>query len=442
MLLLWMLLARRSWALVGLGVDLGTSGVRVCVVEKANGVRVVGEAKTAWSDDEGREPEVWLGALRECLGKCEGVGEATRIAVSGTSASLLAVEGGAVSRSPMMYCDSVDAATIRPIEASAPAGHVTRSRTSALGKLLAWNLRASEVPVHQADYVAAALASYDGEVVSGPYRSDWHNALKLGFDVEELRWPEWVREVAPAVGSLGVVRPGEPTRTVSAAAAAWWGAREGARIVGGTTDSIAAYLACSATEAGDIDPRPGEAVTSLGSTTALKLVSETRVDDDARGVYSHRLDDRWLVGGASNAGCRVLRAWMFDDEELADLAAKIEVDAHPVNSAGVYPLVSTGERFPVDDPDKEPRLPDFYQQKDRRRLLEMLLLGISDVERLGYKALRDLGATDLVSVRTAGGGAKNKTWRLMRERMLGVPVYEAEHTEASFGAALLALRHA
>ena len=44
--------------------------------------------------------------------------------------------------------------------------------------------------------------------------------------------------------------------------------------------------------------QPGEAVTSLGSTLAVKLLSDARVDDAATGVYSHRLGDTWLVGAA------------------------------------------------------------------------------------------------------------------------------------------------
>ena len=53
-------------------------------------------------------------------------------------------------------------------------------------------------------------------------------------------------------------------------------------MIAGTTDSIAAFVAARCTDVGD-------AVTSLGSSLALKLVSETRVDDSAKGVYSHRL---------------------------------------------------------------------------------------------------------------------------------------------------------
>ena len=45
---------------VALGIDLGTSGVRVAVVEKQTngGVSVHEEASAAWSDSEGRRPDV------------------------------------------------------------------------------------------------------------------------------------------------------------------------------------------------------------------------------------------------------------------------------------------------------------------------------------------------------------------------------------------------
>lgn len=458
------LMATTTDALVGLGVDLGTSGVRVCVVERgARGVSILSEGATRWTDDEGREPAVWLRALRETIAKCDdaAVARVGRVAVSGTSASTLLVDGatGAVRRPPMMYSDAVGgdagAAALGAIDAHAPPGHACRGATSALAKVLAWAsdapLGARDVAAHQADYVAAALcAGVDGDQLAAPpaLRSDWHNALKMGFDVVDLRWPAWVLEGAmPAVGAapaalerLGVLRPGvaDERRAVSEAAAAHWRLPAGAAVVGGTTDSIAAFLACSCdAAAGVVRVEPGRAVTSLGSTTALKLVSDVKIDDAATGVYSHRLDDAWLVGGASNAGCKVLRDFAFGDDELAALS--LTLDAARTNDAGIYPLSKTGERFPFNDAAKEPKLPGG---DDREAVLHDLLVGIADVERLGYAALADRGATPLRSVQTAGGGAKNPQWRALREAMLGVPVVGAENTDAAFGAALLALREA
>lgn len=114
----------------------------------------------------------------------------------------------------------------------------------------------------------------------------------------------------------------------------------------GTTDSIAAFLAAGTTE-------PGRAVTSLGSTLAIKLVSKVRVDDARFGVYSHRLDDTWLVGGASNIGGAVLRQ-LFTDDQLVALSR--DIDPAVASPLDYYPLTKNGERFPVNDPNMAPRL--------------------------------------------------------------------------------------
>lgn len=67
----------------------------------------------------------------------------------------------------------------------------------------------------------------------------------------------------------------------------------------------------------------GDAVSSLGSTLAVKLLSEKRVDDAAYGVYSHRLGDAWLVGARPNG---------------APLHTQKSVTSHSA-TAGINPLV-------------------------------------------------------------------------------------------------------
>jgi hypothetical protein len=68
-----------------------------------------------------------------------------------------------------------------------------------------------------------------------------------------------------------------------------------------------------------------------------------------------------------------------------------------------------------------------------------LLEGVAAVEALAYRRLGELGAPPLRRVISIGGGAKNAAWSAIRQRLLGVPVTIAEQTEASYGAALLAL---
>lgn len=56
-----------------------------------------------------------------------------------------------------------------------------------------------------------------------------------------------------------------------------------------------------------------------------------------------------------------------------------------------------------------------------------MLEGIARIEGEAYTLLRDLGASELTSVLTAGGGASNDTWTRIRSRRLGVDVSSSPH---------------
>lgn len=84
---------------------------------------------------------------------------------------------------------------------------------------------------------------------------------------------------------VAVVAPSAPVAFITAAVASRTGLPADCLVCAGTTDSIAAFVAAGVSEV-------GEAVTSLGSTLAVKLLSDRRVDDAAYGVYSHRLGEK------------------------------------------------------------------------------------------------------------------------------------------------------
>jgi sugar (pentulose or hexulose) kinase len=198
-------------------------------------------------------------------------------------------------------------------------------------------------------------------------------------------------------------------------------------VVTGTTDSNAACLASSANKIGD-------AVTSLGSTLVLKILSDQPVFDSRYGIYSHRLGDRWLVGGASNSGGAVLRHY-FKPSEITDLTNTMQIDQP--TGLEYYPLISAGERFPLNDPDLLPRLTP--RPATDSRFFQAILEGIANIEQQGYQRLQELGAPRPKQVFSIGGGAVNEPWRLMRERHLKVPVIRAAQQEAAYGTARLAL---
>ncbi len=431
-----------------LGLDFGTSGARTAVLD-ATGQLVI-ESRAAYADPA--NPWHWREALFDLIG---GLPEEIRkdlsaLSIDGTSGTLLATDPHfePVS-SALPYNDgraATEAAEIAKVysplikgvarsvggfdadkEKIPPNPPLSRGEpspygpTSGLAKRLwlAKNFSDAAFCFHQADWLAALLTGKPGI-------TDYHNALKSGYDVGSLAWPDWVTALSGGHWQQQVLSPGEAIGTVSPEIAKRFTLNPTCLVRAGTTDSIAAFIAAGASQ-------PGEAVTSLGTTLVLKLLSEKRVDDAASGVYSHRFGKLWLAGGASNTGGGVLKQF-FNDEELARFSAKIDPDS----SSGVdyYPLSKPGERFPVNDPNLAPRLEPRPQ--DESTFLHGLLEGIARIEALGYQKLEALGASQLKQAFTAGGGAKNETWRQIREKLMGVPVSAATHSEAAIGAAKLA----
>lgn len=415
-----------------IGIDVGTSGCRAVALDGSGSA--VAQAAQAMAPPRrsgnaiDQDPAIWWLTVKETLVDLLDQLDpksVCAIAVDGTSGTLLLTDAGGTPLGPgLMYNDTRAEAEASRIAAIAPATSGAIGASSALAKLL--HLTAKEDAakaahaLHQADWIAAKLAGRFG-------LSDQNNALKLGYDVVEQRWPSWLQ-------TLGVLRellpevlvPGRVIGPMAKAQAKAFGLSPDVLIVAGTTDGVAAFLATGAVDVGD-------AVTSLGSTLVVKQLSDRPLFDAPSGVYSHRLGDLWLPGGASNSGGAAL-ACHFDVDAIERLTPLLRADVP--TGLDYYPLPGEGERFPISDPAKpsitEPR------PADDAVFLQGLLEGIAKIEALAYQRLRALGGPPLKRVLTVGGGAANPAWTSIRQRTLGVDVITAETSEAAFGAARLA----
>ena len=193
-------------------------------------------------------------------------------------------------------------------------------------------------------------------------------------------------------------------------------------VVAGTTDSNAAVLAAN--------PGDNDGITVLGTTLVMKRF--TRVPIQGAGITRHRIGQRWLCGGASNAGAGVLRRY-FTDAELAELSRQIDPDQD--SGLSYRPLPARGERFPVDDPNLEPVLEP--RPVSDALFLHGLLEGLAEIEAKGWARLTELGADPPQRVISLGGGARNPQWRKIRQRRIGIPVVSCNQPPAA-GVALLA----
>lgn len=404
-----------------LGLDFGTSGARANLID-TNG-SLVHEAALKFSRNDYAE---WREALWQLLAEIPAHYRAdiASIAICGTSStSLLCDQAGEPLLPALLYNDSRASIEAETIQQMAPTGHVCNSASSSLAKLLWFRKQPEYVSahyfLHQADWLAFLLHGKPGI-------SDYHNALKLGYDVESLCYPQWLVEMVEENILPQVLEPGTAIGLIQADVANKFGLSAKCQIRAGTTDSIAAFIASGA-------HRPGQAVTSLGSTLVLKLLSQKRVEAAEYGIYSHRCGALWLAGGASNCGGAILDK-LFGHDRLAVLSRQLKPD-HPTG-LDYYPLMTAGERFPVNDTRLQPRLEPRPQ--DDAIYLQGLLESLARIEAQGYALLENLGATPLQSVLTAGGGAQNAAWAIIRSRTLAIQVGAAEHTEAAFGVAKLA----
>jgi len=415
-----------------LGLDLGTSGCRAVAVDDHGTVIAQASAPlpATHRPQQGhseQDPLDWWLAVERVLGELAAhcPGQARSLCVDGTSATLLLCDQNGEPCTPaLMYDDRRATAQAALIEQVAPAASPTRSPASALAKLLWLRQTLPKIEacyaLHQADWVTGRLSGRFGH-------SDEHNALKLGFDPVDRRWPDWISELPLERALLPQVHPsGETLGQLAPPIARHLGLPLDTLLVAGTTDGNAAALAAGAGALGD-------AVTSLGSTLVLKILSDRPVAAAQYGVYSHRIGNCWLASGASNSGGCVLRQY-FSAAELVELSPRIAPD-RPLNLR-YYPLPTSGERFPHNDPEMQPRLTPRPTKKSA--FLQAILEGIADIEAAGYRRLAELGAAYPSRVLTSGGGAVNEAWRQIREHRLGVPVQRATQTQPAYGAALLA----
>lgn len=422
---------------VYLGIDLGTQSVRVLAVDWEGAVLASATQKLMSRRDGVRheqDPETWWTAttfcLRETMTKLGSSAQIAGIAVDATSGTILLIDDhGKPLTAALMYDDGrakSEAAEANEVGATLWRQMSYRMQPSwALPKLM-WLLHQQSIPAgaqlaHQNDFVNARLA---GRITA----TDSSHALKTGYDLVRAEWPASVFESLRVPLELlpKVVAPGTKVGAVGHDAAEQTGVPAGVPIFAGMTDGCAAQIASGATEVGSWN-------SVIGTTLVVKGVTRDLLRDPLGVIYSHRsIDGLWLPGGASSTGAAAIVA-EFDAADLDTLNHAAEL-AGPTPLV-VYPLVSSGERFPFAAPDATGfTLGRAGSTEERYR---GVLQGIAIVERISFEALQKLGAATDGRFTISGGAVKSEALNQMRadilERELSVP----EVTESAFGMAML-----
>ncbi len=430
-----------------MGIDVGTQGVRVLVVDEqgrpqASANLVLTPSPTTlppgWAE---QSADSWWAAVKICIRKTitalkeKGyqTGDVVALAIDSTSGTILPVDAyGEPLRPALMYNDNRSASILQKVrevgaDLEDKLGYAFKS-SFALPKIVSLHVNEPTIFeqtarfIHAADYIVGCL--------TGNFSvSDHSNALKTGFDLIDYKWPDFIeRKLNIPLDRLPhILSPGEPIEHVSALAACETGLSENTQVVAGMTDGSASQIASGAVSIGAWN-------STLGTTLVLKGISQYLLKDPLGRFYSHlHPQGMWMPGGASNTGAE----WItkeYPGQDPADLVA--QATHYLPTELIAYPLERRGERFPFVAPEAESFFEGVSDNPFEHFAAKME--GVAFLERMAYDMLESLGAEVGDTIYVTGGGARSDVWLQVRASVMGRQMIRPAIGEAAMGAALLA----
>ena len=433
-----------------IGIDLGTSAVKLLLVDENGGIcnEVTREyplefPQPGWSQ---QAPEDWKKAVLEgipALLSGFDAGQVAGIGCGGQMHGLVVLDDrDQVIRPAILWNDGRTAAEVDYLN-----GEVGKEKLSSLTANIAFAgftapkllwMRKNE-PENFAKIAKIMLPKdYINYVLTGVHCCDYSDASgMLLLDVEHKAWsaemldicgvkPEQMPKLFESYEVVGTVRP-ELARSL--------GLSDHVQVVAGAGDNAAAAVGTGVVGEGGCN-------ISLGTSGTLFISSERfGVDpNNALHAFAHA-DGGWHLMGCmlSAASCN---KWLCDDIlKTTDYAAEQkDITAEKLGRNHVYFLpYLMGERSPINDTNARGTFVGMTMDTTRSDLVQAVLEGVAFAIRDSFEVARSLGL-DIPSSKLCGGGSKSPLWRTIFANVLGIPL-ELPKTEQGpgYGGAMLAM---
>ncbi len=437
---------------VSIGIDLGTSGVKVIAltadgtgVAEANASYPLLTPQPGWTE---QRPSDWLegtrAALKEIVQKLKGAYQVVGIGVAGQmhGAVFLDTELNVIRPAPL-WNDQRTAAACREIEAAIPTPELIQRTGNAavtgfqLPKLV-WLRRAE--PEHYSrvrhvlfpkDYLNLAMtgaiatepSDASGNGALGIASQTWDDGIVSALNLDRTVFPE-LHPSHGVVGSLNLEWAGATGLPV------------GIPVVAGAGDNAGAAIGL-----GVSSRRPGLGSVSLG-TSGVVIVPLERAIPEPEGrvhLFCHADGGYFLLGVTLSAAGSL--QWLRDKlapdvpfDRLMQEAAEV-----PSGSEGVtfMPYLS-GERSPLLDPEIRGAWLGLSLAHGRGHMTRAVLEGVAFSLRDTLEVMKPLAT--LETALAVGGGAKSELWLGIVANALGVKFAKPALEEGpARGAAILAL---
>jgi xylulokinase len=423
-----------------LGIDIGTSGCKVLVIDEKGTVLKQASAeypisvpKSCWTE---QNPDDWWSGVESCLAEIDEKSP-DAIGVTGQMHGSVFLDAqGKVIRPALLWNDQRTVAECEQIETTIGSEHLKELTCNPaltgfqLPKLL-W-LRNNEPQNFQQIRQVLLPKDYIRFKLTGDYAAEVSDASGTGiFDVKNRQWSQ---PVADALGiSLQLFPKVYESDEITGHTISQAHLNAGIPVVGGGGDQAAAAVGTGAVE-------PGIISVSLG-TSGVVFTSLPGNDHDPSGAAHtfchanrgwHAMGVMLSCGGALRWYRDTLGGGRSYDEISASAAT-----AAPGSGMTFLPYL-TGERCPIVDPSARASFAGFGLETTRENFDRAVFEGLSFGLLGAFNLLRRLGAS-ATEIRVTSGGSKSDFWVQMLADCFGTPCVRLAVDEGpALGAAILA----
>lgn len=422
-----------------IGIDLGTQGLRIIILDTKGTIVASASQSFALSPEMRMEqdPNEWWNICCTCFSEVIGQLSTQQkalvraIAVDSTSGTVIPIDKDCKPlHNAIMYSDQRSGIQAKRCTAVAQQsqtyGFTGFSTSTGLAKMVWFAETFPEKTdrifkwIHAADFITGMLCNV-WDV------TDYTNALKSGYDLLKLQWPdyithtleinkEWLQQVQPSGTIIG---------TIQSYLARRWGLPTNVVVTTGITDGCASQVAAGAI-------KPGQWNTTIGTTLVIKGVTSKEIVDPLNRIYNHRHPSGlWMPGGAGNIGAD----WVSEGfKDQLDYYNQTATSLTPTGKVA-YPLLQKGERFPFVAPEARGFVPENVSKEVE---YTASMEGVGYAERYAYELIEDLSNESVDAVYTAGGASNSNIWLQIRSDILQKPICKMKYVLGAVGAAIVA----
>lgn len=431
-----------------LGLDIGTSGVKAILIDRAG--KPIGEATAkavepvrphpGWSE---QNPADWWTACQTALDELSKSHPAEMAGVRGIGLSghmhgaVLLGRNDEVLRPCILWNDGRSAAECAEMEQALPrlrdlAGNIAMPGFTA--PKIAW-VRKHEPDVYARIAKVVLPKAYVRLLMTGDHVEEMSDASgTLWLDVKKRDWSDELLAVTGLNRSHmpRLVEGSAPSGELKPELARRWGMTGKVVVAGGAGDNAAAACGIGAI-------RPGEGFVSLGTSGVLFVSNEKFRPNTAGAVHAfcHAIPNTWHQMGVILSATDSLN-WLssITGKKQAELSAAAEQSFKGPGEEIFLPYLS-GERTPHNNAGARGSFVGLSHLSDQAKLAQAVMEGVTFAFRDSQRVLKDAGTT-FGRLLAVGGGSRSALWLKLIATNLDIEIAVPE--DGDFGGALGAAR--